>query len=244
MNRKFLVFSVLVSSLIVLVSLVYYIHTGYRLRVENENVQEMIAKLETADVDGWTTSAPLQPLTPEHTDAQPTENERFVTEREGFENLFEGMELDETEIAAYLELFDEIEASGEWGTDTTDGLLSRREREQLFTELKPLYDGRKEVMRELMPLSNEADQRWKRMQEIGELMIGTSDDNTARLHEESERHSARLDELYPILDSYHEEDKQLLKQIKQKISEYGISHREFYDRYRVTGVFDSWREAL
>ena len=60
MNHKFLVFSVLVSSLIVLVSLVYYIHTGYRLRVENENVQEMNAKLETAVVDGWITmrSAP------------------------------------------------------------------------------------------------------------------------------------------------------------------------------------------
>ena len=81
-------------------------------------------------MEGWTTNAPLQPLTPEHTDAQPTENERFVTESEGFEHLFEGMELDEAEIAAYLELFDEIEASGE--ADTTDGLLSRREREKLF----------------------------------------------------------------------------------------------------------------
>ena len=244
MNRKFLVFSVLVSSLIVLVSLVYYIHTGYRLRVENENVQEMIAKLETAAVDGWTTSAPLQPLTPEHTDAQPTENERFVTESEGYKNLFEGMELDETEIAAYLELFDEIEASGEWGADTTDGLLSHREREQLFTELKPVIARREEVVRASMPFHHEADRRWKRVQEIGELMIGTSDDNTARLHEESERHFARLDELSPILHASREEEQRLFKQIKQKISEYGISNREFWEQYWHTGIYNSWREAL
>ena len=240
MNRKFLVFSIVVSCLILFVSLVYYLHTGYRLRVENQSVRELITKLESPVVERRTAGASFQHSTLEHTNAEPTESEAF-------ERFFESTELEEmeeTEIAALLDAFDEIEASGEWGEDSTDGLLSRREREQLFTELKPLYDGREEVMRELMPPSNEAYRRSQRMQEIGELSIGTSDDNTARLHEEWERHSARLDELYPILDSYHEEDKRLLKQIKQKISEYGISHREFYDRYRVTGVFDSWREAL
>ena len=240
MNRKFFVFSVLVSSLIVLVSFMYYIYTGYRLRVENQSVQELITKLESPVVERWTAGASFQHWTSEHTNAE-------LTEHEVFEQLFESTELEEmekTEIAALLAAFDEIEASGEREEDTTDGLLSHREREQLFTELKPIITRRDEFWRAAMPLHNEADRRSQRMQEIGELSIGTSDDNTARLHEEWERHSARLDELYPILDSHHEEDKRLLKQIKQKISEYGISNREFWERYWHTGIYNSWREAL
>ena len=240
MERKLLVSSLLVSCLILFVSFGYYLYTGYRLRVENQSVQELITKLESPVVERRTAGASFQPSIPEHTNAPPTQSKAFG-------RFFESTELEEmekTEIAALLDAFDEIDGFRGQDEETTDGLLSHREREQLFTELKPLYDGREEVMRELMPPSNEANRRSQRMQEIGELSIGTSDENTAKLHEEWERHSARLDELYPILDSYHEEDKRLLKQIKQKISEYGISHREFYDRYRVTGVFDSWREAL
>ena len=240
MNRKFLVFSSLVSSLIVLVSLVHYIHTGHQLRVENQSVQELITKLESPVVERRTVGASFQHSTAEHTNAEPTESEAFGRLSESTELE----EMEETEIAALLDAFDEIEASGEREEDTTDGLLSHREREQLFTELKPIITRRDEFWRAAMPLHNEAYRRSQRMQEIGELSIGTSDDNTARLHEEWERHSARLDELYPILDSHHEEDKRLLKQIKQKISEYGISNREFWEQYWHTGIYNSWREAL
>ncbi len=240
MERKFLVSSLLVSCLILFVSFGYYLYTGYRLRAENQSVQELITKLESPIVKRRTAGASFQPSIPEHTNAPSTQSKAFGR----FFESTELEEMEETEIAVLLDTFDEIEASGEWEADTTDGLLSHREREQLFTELKPIITRRDEFWRAAMPLHNEADRRWKRMREIGELSIGTSDDNTARLHEEWERHFARRQELLPILDSHHEEDKRLLKQIKQKISEYGISNREFWEQYWHTGIYNSWREAL
>ena len=240
MERKLLVFSLLVSCLILFVSFGYYLYTGYRLRVENQSVQELITKLESPVVERRTAGASFQPSIPEHTNAPPTESKSFGR----FFESTELEEMEETEIAALLDTFDEIEASGEWEADTTDGLLSRREREQLFTDLKPMITRRDEFWRAAMPLHNEVDRRSQRMREIGELSIGTSDDNTARLHDEWERHSARLDELYPILDSHHEEDKRMLKQIKQKVSEYGITNAEFWGQYWHTGIYNSWREAL
>ncbi len=240
MERKLLVSSLLVSCLILFVSFGYYLYTGYRLRVENQSVQELITKLESPVVERWNAGDSFQHSRLEHTNAEPTEHEVF-------EQLFESTELEEmeeTEIAALLDAFDEIDGFGGQDEETTDGLLSHREREQLFTELKPIITRRDEFWLAAMPLHNEADRRSQRMQEIGELSIGTSDDNTARLHDEWERHSARLDELYPILDSHHEEDKRLLKQIKQKISEYGITNAEFWGQYWHTGIYNSWREAL
>ena len=138
MERKLLVSSLLVSCLILFVSFGYYLYTGHRLRVENQSVQELISKLESPIVERWNASDSFQHSTLEHTNAEPMESEAFG-------RLFESTEfgeMKETEIAVLLDAFDEIEASGEWETDTTDGLLSHREREQLFTELKPIITRR------------------------------------------------------------------------------------------------------
>ena len=108
MERKLLVSSLLVSCLILFVSFGYYLYTGYRLRVENQSVQELITKLESPVVERWNAGDSFQHSRLEHTNAEPTEHEVF-------EQLFESTELEEmeeTEIAALLDAFDEIDGFG------------------------------------------------------------------------------------------------------------------------------------
>ena len=239
MSRKFLVFSIVVSCLILFVSLVYYLYTGYRLRVENQSVQELITKLESPVVERWNAGDSFQHSTLEHTNAEPTESEAY-------EDLFEqtGLEeMEETEIAALLDAFDEIEASGEWEEDTTDGLLSRGEREELFKTLKPIMNRREVIWREQKIVTGEYSGLLNRLYErLDEYTDDISPEESARLDAEGKRNWRRMDELIPLMDDLTEQDNQTQEEIAHKVSEYGLTFTEFYERY--IDEYNSWRAGL
>ena len=239
MSRKFLVFSLVVSCLILFVSLVYYLYTGYRLRVENQSVRELISKLESPVVERRTAGASFQHSTLEHTNAEPTESEAFG---DFFEST-ESEEMKETEIAALLDAFDEIDGFGGQDEETTDGLLSRGEREELFKTLKPIMNRREVIWREQKIVTGEYSGLLNRLHErLDEYTDDISPEESARLDAEGKRNWRRMDALIPLMDDLTEQDNQTQEEIAYKVSKYGLTFAEFYERYIVE--YNSWRARL
>ena len=228
MNRKFLVFSVLVSSLIVLVSCGHYIYTSYRLDTEFESPT-------TGHSDDSTS---LQPSTPQRANAEPMVNERSVTEREAFEGLFENTKLEETKVTLNTDDFDKVEDYGEVEEKTSNAQGSL-EMEELFKGIKQIHDERGVILRKMASFSIELGKLKYRQIEIGtQDLVHARGDEIDRLHEEFHRSGARMDELRAIIAPLEEQDLQLQKEAVQKVSEYGMTIEEFYEKYE--DHIESW----
>ena len=71
MERKFLAF----SCLVLLSSIAYFIYTSYQLHIQNKNQQEVEVEPEAPLIGARGASSSFQPLTPEHSNLEPSEEE-------------------------------------------------------------------------------------------------------------------------------------------------------------------------
>ena len=239
MNRNFLVFSVLVSCLIVFVSFVYYIYTGYRLNIQYGNEQGMSTEFESPFIGNPDASASFQPSTPQHANAVPMVSERNVTKREAFENLFENTKLEETEVTLNRDDFDKVDGYVEV-EEKTSNAHGNLELEELFKDMKQIHDERDVILRNLATFSIELRSLKYRQMEIGmQDLVHARGDEIERLHEEFHRSGARLGELRTIIAPIEKQDFRLQQEAVQKVSEYGMTIEEFYEKYE--DLYKSWK---
>ena len=230
MEKKFLVF----SCLVLLISIVYFIYTSYRLHIVNENQQDVTPELEAPFIASWVADGAFQYVTPEESIPELIEGEI-----EEFESVSEGMKLEGAELTAKvisdIGSLDEMEAK-------TSQEQNSQELETLFTDLKQLYDQREIIYRETTPFSTKLRKLKYRQIEIGLYdLVGASGEETKRLHDEFHRSQGEMQELRTTIAILDEQRLQIEKEVEEIMSEYGMTVAGFYDRYGQK--YESWKSG-
>ncbi len=226
MERKFLAF----SCLVLLSSIVYFIYTSYQLHIQNRSQQEVAVESEAPLIGARAANSSFQPLTPEHSNPESTEEEWGVSEKTS-----ESTEFEETEVIFDIENFEELETK-------TSEEQSQPELEALFADVKQLYDQREIIYRETAPFSIELHKLKYRQIEIGlHDLVEASGEETERLHEEFRRSQGRMQESRTIIALLDDQRLQLEKEVEQIVFDYGMTVEEFDERYGEK--YESWKSG-
>ena len=226
MEKKFLVF----SCLVLLISIVYFIYTSYRLHITNENQQDVTPELEAPFIASWIADSAFQ---------EESISEPIGGEIEEFESVSESMKLEDAELTpkviSDIGSLDEMEAK-------TSQEQSGQELKTLFTDLKQLYDQREIIYRETAPFSTKLRKLKYRQIEIGLYdLVGAGSEETKRLHEEFHRSQGEMQELRTTIAFLDEERLQIEKEVEEIMSEHGMTVAGFYDRYGQK--YESWKSG-
>ena len=227
MERKFLAF----SCLVLLSSIAYFIYTSYQLHIQNKNQQEVEVKSEAPLIGGRGANSSFHPLTPEHSNLEPTEEEWKASEKTS-----ESTELEETGVIVDTEGFEELEAK-------TSEKQSSPELEALFVDVKQLDDQRQKLNQEEEPFFREFVELRRAIFKIVEEM-GTTEGKQIihQLDEDFESLTRRQNELVPILNAFYEEQREIDNAYKRLTDKYGIPMTEFHEKHEA--AYQSWKVGL
>ncbi len=227
MERKFLAF----SCLVLLISIAYFIYTSYQLRIENKNQQEVSVELEAPFTRLRDANRSFHPLTPEHSNPEPTAEEWKASEKTS-----ESTELEETEVIFDTEGFEELEAK-------TSEEQSSPELEALFIDVKQLDDQRQKLNQAEEPFFKDFVELRRAIFEIVEEM-GTTEGKQMiqQLDEDFKQLTTRQNELAPILNEFYEKQREIDNAYEKLADKYGISMTEFHEKHEA--AYQSWKAGL
>ena len=227
MERKFLAF----SCLVLLSSIAYFIYTSYQLHIQNKNRQAVEVEPEVPLIGARGTSSSFQPLTPEHSNLEPTEEEWKASEKTS-----ESTKLEETGVIFDAEGFEELEA-------TTFEEQRRSELEALFIDVKQLDDQREKLNQAEAPFFKDFVELRRAIFEIVEEMGTTEGKQMSRqLDEDFYRLTEQQNELVPILNAFYEEQREIDSAYETLVDRYGISMTEFHEKHEA--AYQSWKAGL
>lgn len=220
MERKFLAF----SCLVLLISIVYFIYTSYRLHTENKNQQEMVVELEEPFV-GVGPSSFSQPQ-PESSNLESTEGEweAFEGKVKDFESFGEITETTQLEGGIATEISE---------TEDVDTEISS-ELEEMFIYYKGYLERRRKVSRKIAHLMRQFVELDERIEELGNLIIETT--NRGEEHQELVEERQQLyedkDEVSIALEPHDKHAAQLDQEWEEYLQTYhGIDSTTFRETH-------------
>lgn len=227
MERKFLVF----SCLVLLSSIVYFIYTSYQLHIENKNRQAVEVESEAPLIGARGANGSFQPLTLEHSNLEPTEEEWKASEKSS-----DSTELEETEAIFDTEGFEELEAK------TSEEQISP-ELEAMFIDVKQLDDQREKLNQEEEPFFKDFVELRRAIFEIVEEM-GTAKGKQMiqQLDEDFNWFTQQQNGLVPVLNEFYEEQREINGMYEKLEDKYGISMTDFHEKHEA--AYQSWKAGL
>ena len=227
MERKFLAF----SCLVLLSSIAYFIYTSYQLHIENKNRQAVGVEPEVPLIGARGASSSFQPLTPEHSNLEPTEEEWKASEKTA-----ENTKLEETGVIFDTEGFEALETK-------TFEEQRRSELETLFIDVKQLDDQREKLHQVEEPFFKDFVELRHAIFEIVEEMGTTEGKQMSRqLDENFYRLTEQQNELVPILNAFYEEQREIDRAYEKLADKYGLSMTEFHEKHEA--AYQSWKAGL
>ena len=225
MERKFLAF----SCLVLLSSIVYYIYTSYQLHIADKNLQEVEPEAPLIGARG--ANSLFQSSAPKHSTPESTEEEWEVSEKTS-----ENTALEETGVTFDTEGFEELEAN-------PSEEQSSPELEALFIDVKQLDDRRQKLNQEEEPFFKDFVELRRAIFEITEAMGTTEGKQIAQqLDEDFKSLTEQQNGLVPILNEFHEKQREIDNAYEKLADKYGISMTEFHDKHEA--AYQSWKAGL
>ena len=173
----------------------------------------------------------FQPLTLEHSNLEPTEEEWKASEKSS-----ESTELEETEAIFDTEGFEELEAK-------TSEEQSSPELEAIFIDVKQLDDQREKMNQEEEPFFKDFVELRRVIFEIVEEM-GTAKGKQMiqQLDEDFNWFTQQQNELVPVLNEFYKEQREIDGMYETLEDKYGISMTEFHEKHEA--AYQSWKAGL
>ena len=229
--KKFLAF----SCLILLISIVYFIHTRYQTHTERKNQQDVSAELEAPSVGHISTSRSSQPKT-EDSNPEPTEEEWAAFE-EFLGNLEELEELEGTTEMTQIEEVAEADEVATSKTESDDTGISP-ELEKMFIHYKEVVLNRsREISQEIAPFMRRIVEYDERMDELDNLVTEKSnrDEPHQQLMEEYRQLSEQRNEVFVALEPFNERRAQVYEEWEEYLlTNHGIDSTTFHETYNET----------
>ena len=225
MGRKFLAF----SCIVLLSSIVYYIYTDYQLHIQKKNLQETEPEAPLISARG--ANSLFQSSTPDHSNPESSEEGWEVSEK-----MSESTEFEDTEVIFDTEGFEGLETK-------ISEEQSRPELETLFIGVKKLDDQRERLNQAEEPFFKEYVELRRAIFEITEAMGTTEGKQVAQqLNEDFKSLTEQQNELVPILNEFHEKQREIDNAYEKLADKYGISMTEFHDKHEA--AYQSWKAGL
>ena len=237
--KKFLVF----SCLILLISIVYFIHTRCQMHTESKNQQKVTGELEAPSVGHVSASRSSQPRI-EESNPVPTEEEwaafeEFLGNLEELERTLEGTtETTQPEPEGITDA-EVYEASSETEGDDT-GISP--ELKATFIVVNDWRDTQRAYFEKIDPLMREYAPLGEIEVGIIHAISGTSGEENRRLHEELRQVQSKKQELADLMAPFGRAREQANQELVQYLQEnHGMDMQQFFDTHGE--VFESWRRA-